>query len=110
MADVCVSISQSDPSRVGYRRLVDTDALPPTWNAIGPEVRHIYEVCLHPFLVILYRHVYRVVKCEAAALSCRAVKNARCCDTPILRYLGASTASKCASGASNVRADSAAVW
>jgi len=36
--------SLSDPSTVGYRKEVDTDELPAHWDAIGPEVRHIYEV------------------------------------------------------------------
>jgi len=43
---ICVVFSLSDPSRVGYRRDVETDSPPATWNAIGPEVKHIYEVRL----------------------------------------------------------------
>jgi len=38
--------SLSDPSRVGYRKHVDTRVAPATLNAIGPEVKHIYEASL----------------------------------------------------------------
>jgi len=35
----------SDPSRVGYQRRLGTDAQPSSLAAVGPEVKHIYEVC-----------------------------------------------------------------
>jgi len=43
---VCLTCvcSLSDPSTVRYRKHVDALTLPAHWDAIGPEVRHVYEV------------------------------------------------------------------
>ena len=47
---VCMC-SLSDPSTVGYRKQVDTLTRPANWDAIGPEVRHIYEASLFVWTV-----------------------------------------------------------
>lgn len=42
-ADLAI-LGLSDPSSVSYRKQVYTLSRPANWDAIGPEVRHIYEV------------------------------------------------------------------
>jgi len=60
--------SRSDPSTVLYRTQDDSDTPPANWDAIGPQVKHIYEACFNLFLLVFVCiHSHQVVSYKSLA-------------------------------------------